>query len=153
MSQGTERRGKGEDPVSLSKDALSSEGGGRIPGGGELLPGGSTRSAGPPWQTLPAPEAQAAASLRMLGLQFSISIKCKSSASLLNYCWSFLLQGRWENGQEEGDGERRCPLAPLVSLLFLPSFQLALLWVVLSFWSTWYLALLSTSISASSPVS
>lgn len=153
LSQGTERRGKGEDPVSLSKDALSSEGGGRIPGGDELLPGGSPRSAGPLWQTLPAPEARAAASLRMLGLEFSIPIKCKSCASLPNYCWSFLLQGSWENGQEVGAGERRCPLAPLVSLVFLPSLQPALLWVVLSFWSAWYLALLSTSISAFSPLS
>lgn len=128
MSQRTERRGKGEDPVLLSKDALLSEGGGRIPGGGEPLPGRSPRGAGLPWQTLPAPKTQGAASVRMLGLEFSIPNKRKSPASLPNYCWSFLWQGRWENGREEGAGGRSCPLTGLVSLVFIPSFQPASLW-------------------------
>lgn len=145
--------GKVRTPFRSPRMPSHLKGVGAFLGGDELLPGGSPRSAGPLWQTLPAPEARAAASLRMLGLEFSIPIKCKSCASLPNYCWSFLLQGSWENGQEVGARERRCPLAPLVSLVFLPSFQLALLWVVLSFWSAWYLALLSTSISAFSPLS
>lgn len=127
LSQGTEWRGKGEDPVSLSKDALSSEGGGRIPGGNELLPGGSPHDAGPLWLSLPAPKDQAAALVRTLGFEFSIPIKHKSCASLLNYCWSFSRKGRWENGREEGTGERSCRLAGLVSLVFLLSFQHALL--------------------------
>jgi len=70
--------------------------------GGQAAPGESPHSTRPPWQTLPAPEARAAALVRMLGLEFNITIKGKSCASLLNYYWSFSLQGRWEYGREEG---------------------------------------------------